>query len=246
MSKRSESMQKIASLVKNRGHENESLFNSLFGDPDAKLSYTKNTPDCMIHSPFHKEELTALGPTGYSVSLKSGNTWQFNLGEIPELTMIDEWKRTLQRKAPASGKKAITKGLHGIEWNQQKAVLRSKGFWNKYLKKGDLLCYYDKKVLWTFFNMDQVISFITEFGVWRLIESSGRIKGDFFNQTGQLIHGIITYEYRSESHKETFVLGAHGGTKENANGYRLHRLLLKKIPSSSFNSQSKAYSHLHP
>ena len=246
MTKRSDSMKKIASMVKVRGHKNESLFNNIFGNPDADLSYTKEKPDCEITLQYHLKELSALAPTGNNVSLKSGNTWQIHLGEIPELTNSSFWHKSLERIAPAPGRKPITRGEHGISWDKQKEQLSSRVFWRKYLKKGDLLCYYDKRFTWTFFNMDQVIGFIVEFGVWRLIKASGRIKGDFFNLSGKLLEGIITYEYRSEAHKETFVLGAHGGVGNSANGLRLFKLLLGKIPSSSFSTKTGSYTHTHP
>lgn len=246
MSKRSESMKKIASMVKNSGHKHEVLFNNIFGNPDANLSYTKNKPDCLITSAYHKDELKSLSPTGHDVSLKAGNTWQIHLGEIQELTDFAVWNKTLERRAPAPGLRPITRGGHGVSWDSQKIALQSKGFWAKYFRKGDLLCYYDKACNWTFFNMDQVISFIIEFGTWRMIQASGRIKGDFFNTSGVLLQGIITYEYRSESHKRTFVLGAHGGVGEGANGLRLFKLLREKIPSSTFSTKTQTYIHSHP
>ena len=233
-------------MVKIRGHKNETLFNKLFGNPDADLSYTRNRPDCEVTSTYHLKELSSLSPTGNSVSLKAGNTWQIHLGEIPELTNTSVWHKTLERRAPSPGQKPITRGDHGIPWDSQKEQLKSVVFWNKYLKKGDLLCYYDKICNWTFFNMDQVIRFITEFGTWRLINTSGRIKGDFFNTSGKLLEGIITYEYRSEEHKKTFVLGAHGGVGESANGLRLFNLLLRKIPSCTFSQKNKSCIHRNP
>jgi len=233
-------------MVKKRGHKSEALFNSIFGNPDADLSYTKEKPDCQVTSAYHLNELSSLAPTGSNVSLKSGNTWQIHLGEIPELTNLPFWHKTLERKAPAPGLKPITRGNHGIVWESQKKHLSSRDFWRKYLKKGDLLCYFDKRFSWTFFNMDQVIGFIVEFGVWRLIQTSGRIKGDFFDLSGKLLEGIITYEYRSEPHKKTFVLGAHGGVGSSANGLRLFNLLTEKIPSSSFSTKTQRYTHINP
>lgn len=112
-----------------------------------------------------------------------------------------------------------TSSDHGIEFKEQIKALKNYSFWKKYLGKGDILCYRSSENEWIFFNMDDVIIFLTDNFDWRLLET-GRIKGDFNGKQ------YITYEYRPEPHKRTFVLGAHGGKK----GREFIQLLLKKIP----------------
>ena len=188
-----------ASAKKRKGHKREANFNKVYGCSDATINWSGASPDCEIRldHPIIQILNTKLGISGNSVSVKGGNTIQFHLGRLPELT--DE-SRMKVRKV----KKTIVE--HGISFTDQKAVLKGNAFWNKYLRKGDILVYdYDngKRI---FFNMDDVIEFICTRCTWRILET-GRLKGDFVS--GGSTRQFLTYEYRSK--KRLFVMGAQGG-----------------------------------
>ncbi len=152
------------------------------------------------------------------VSLKSRNTIQIHLGLLPELTDMNIWNKNLHKIKMPNGR-ICTASIQGISFKKQEEILKSHSFWDKYLAKGDILCYRDKNNKWIFFNMEDVINFIINNFTWRLLKT-GRIKGDCNGKQ------YITYEYRSESHKLCFVLGAHGGKK----GKEFIDLLIRNIP----------------
>jgi len=87
-----------------------------------------------------------------------------------------------------------------------------KNIFNKYLKKieskrpSDLLVYRDTDK-WIFFNMNDIINYISEKCIWRKLDT-GRIKGDFKDMSKNNIRQYITYEYRPK-HKN-FFLGLNG------------------------------------
>ena len=228
MSKHSMSSEK-ASRVKRSGHSEEIKFNSLFTNitlnkigNDINLSGASS--DCEIDIGCYIDRLALeFGDLErYSVSLKSGKTWQFHLGKLPELSDIDFYKNSIKR-VEVKTDKFETWGKHHRSFNKQKEVLSSKIFWNKYLKKGNLLCYNNKMGDYHFFLMDDVINFIINNFNWRLLDT-GRIKGDS-SYKGRELKGIITFEFRDESHKSCFVLGAHGAK----NGYRLYKILCENL-----------------
>jgi hypothetical protein len=132
-------------------------------------------------------------------SIKSGNNLQFTLGSIPEVTLVEN-------KAGALSQRSV---------------------WNKYLKKStsqspaDLFVYRTESG-WIFFNMDRVIEFIISNANWRTIPS-GRVKGDFKDDSKKGVRQYLTYEYR-EKHKSHF-LGANGNR-----GIPFIDLLKKNIP----------------
>jgi hypothetical protein len=191
------------------GHKREIIFNKLFGNPRSNINFSGSSADCTITMKGLQEAMKSLfNLNQYSVSLKGGSTTQIHLGWIDELTDRDVWFSTLTRKL-ISGKLA-TCGDHGIAFTSQEKTLKQPCFWNKYLGKGDLLVYTDDKGIWWFFKMQDVINLICNNFTWRLLET-GRIKGDYTD--GINTKQIFTYEFRDESHKKTFVLGAHGGRK---------------------------------
>ena len=120
------------------------------------------------------------------MSNKSGNNLQLTLGQIPELSNIEE------------------------DSLKDKQLIRN--IFDKYLKKlnsarpAGILAYNDNSK-WIFFNMDDVVNFITEKCQFRFLPS-GRLKGDFEDNSRKGYSQYLTYEYRN-SHKSYF-LGFNG------------------------------------
>lgn len=187
-----------ASSVKRKGHQREVVFNQKYGDPSASINHSGASADCLINDQGLMNRLNVtIGVSDNSVSLKGGNTIQIHLGNLPELTN----KEDLIIENTNEG---YTKVHHGIGFDEQISVLKDKGFWDKYLRKGETLIYDFDNGHYICFNMDDVIDFIIKECEWRLLDT-GRLKGDFFGRQ------YLTYEYRSK--KNMFVLGAHGGKK---------------------------------
>lgn len=201
-----------ASLVKRRGHKREETFNKIFDSCGVEINYSGASADCSITKQKYIDVLRDSGVLRRDVepfvSLKGGNTIQIHLGNIPELT------GTYSTESH-SGKTIVT---HDKSFEEQLKSLQDRVFWRRYLKKGNLLCYYDDNSSWKFFDMDAVIDFIVERVEWRLLDT-GRIKGDLGSK-----RGLFTYELRNK--KNTFVLGAHGGK----NGKELIGHLEDNIP----------------
>jgi len=203
-----------ASKVKLKGHQREKEFNNKYGSSDDELNYSGASADCEIRQ-GHKilETLQkVIGTNSREVSLKGGNTMQIHLGNLPELT--DKNNYTVSKKI-VKNKKATCVD-HGIPFSQQVKNLQQKAFWNKYLKKGDILAYSYDNGSHIFFNMDDVNDFIIKECEWRHLET-GRLKGDIQGKQ------YLTYEYRAK--KDSFVLGAHGGKK----GKEFIDLLVKNL-----------------
>jgi hypothetical protein len=75
-------------------------------------------------------------------------------------------------------------------------------------KPVDLLVYKDtNNNRWIFFNIDDIINFIANECIWRKL-STGRIKGDFNDNSRKGKSQYITYEYRN-THNSYF-LGLNG------------------------------------
>jgi hypothetical protein len=186
---------------KKKGHLEEQKFNEIFDKSDASINYSGKSADCFVTKDQYQSLLAQLNPTDYSVSLKSGKTMQFHLGNVPELSDKTYYKNHLTQNA--KGHKC---GQHHISFDEQEKVLKSREFWEKYLKKGSLFCYkpQDNSGTYLFFNMDDIINFIISKLSWRLLET-GCIKGDIDD-----ISGIITFKYRDTKH-DAFLLGATGG-----------------------------------
>lgn len=232
MSKRSESAKKIGRKVKERGHAYENVFNTIFYRK-ADLNFSGSSNDCWVDEDT-QQKLSKLKVRGNKVSLKAADTWQFHLGNMPELSDTNHYKKSLVRKIPNGRTKLQTCGTHSKSFEEQLRILKSYSFWEKYLggDKGDYLCYTNRKGLWRFFSMRDVINFITNNAEWRLLPT-GRIKGDFlifFSENQKTIthkaKGILTFEFRDEDHKQTFVLGAHCGK----NGKKFMEILSVNIP----------------
>ena len=213
------------SKTKLRGHKYENEFNIKLGEKNAKINYSGSSADCkLIDEKLFQQLKIDLKIKGNDVSLKSGNTIQFHLGVLPELTNKESWIQNL--KKIKQGTKLVTTSEHGISFEKQKEILKSIDFWNKYLRKGDILCYLDSSNNYIFFNIDDVIHFIISNTEWRLLDT-GRIKGDIFSKQ------YITYEYRQK--KNSFVLGAHCGKK----GIEFINLLKENLEYYSQEKKSK-------
>ena len=205
MSKHAMSSQQ-ASQKKKQGHKREREFNKIYGDPDALINHSGASADCEISEGHEILETLqeTIGTNSREVSLKGGNTIQIHLGNLPELTDKNSYTTF---KAIIKNRKA-TCVKHGIPFSQQEESLRQKDFWDKYLKKGDILAYsYDDTGdgPHIFFNMDDVNDFIIKECEWRLLPT-GRLKGNIQGKQ------YLTYEHRSDKPGQ-FVLGAHGGKK---------------------------------
>jgi hypothetical protein len=191
-----------ASQKKELGHAEERTFNAFFGNKNQRdVNYSNPSSDNEVTNRQYQEELTSkLGKLkSFNVSLKSGVTWQFHLGRIDELSPLSKIKVIKTSKGE-------TKLIHSISFLKQQSILSNSSFWLKYLGKGDLLCYNDKKKKYTFFRMDKVIQFICEKVEWRILDT-GRIKGDLLLNKKR--RSILTFEYRDT--KNQFAIGAMGG-----------------------------------
>ena len=190
--KRKESCKKIGAIKKRNGHKNEKDFLKKYNitevDNPTEYGATSDTSICPTH-PICDELHKTIKPANLNVSNKSGKNIQLTLGNIPELKDIDD----------------ITK--------LDKELVRS--IMCKYLKKCDspkpaeILAYKDKEnEKWIFFNTEDIVEFIATKCRWRKLKS-GRIKGDFDDDSRKGFSQYITYEYRA-THKSYF-LGFNGG-----------------------------------
>jgi hypothetical protein len=190
-----------ASQKKRRGHQREREFNKVYGLLNAEVNFSGASADCEIRQnhPILLELRHSIGSNSRSVSVKGGNTIQFHLGNLPELTDKDEYRVIGSHPTVVE---------HGISFSEQERNLKDPAFWNKYLRKGDVMAYSYDNGQHIFFNMDDVIDFICNRIEWRYL-STGRLKGDFVD--GEHRQQLLTYEYRAK--KKSFVLGAHGSKK---------------------------------
>lgn len=190
--KRKETCKNIGSEKKNKGHKREKDFLKKYNpkDVDKPLEYgaTSDTSICSKHSICDKLYET-INPPNLNVTNKSGNNIQLTLGNIPELKDIDYSKL-----------------------NKDKEYVRD--IFNKYLKKSNsqkpagILAYKHTKIKrWIFFNVDDIVNYIVEKCKWRKLDS-GRLKGDFNDDSKKGYSQYLTYEYRN-THNSYF-LGFNG------------------------------------
>ena len=189
--KRKASCKRVGGEKKLIGHKREKEFLKQYNinEVDCPVEYgAKSDTSIDVLHPICNILKEQLNVSGFNVSNKSGENIQFTLGQIPELKdiQIEDLNETL---------------IHNI--------------FNKYLKKinsdkpADILVYKDMvNNKWIFFNMDDIINFITKKCIWRKLDT-GRIKGDFNDGTKKGVSQYITYEYR-DTHKSYF-LGLNGG-----------------------------------
>jgi hypothetical protein len=196
--KRKASCKAVGSEKKKAGHKVEDLFGELFCDLSPityKPEADKIITDEKLLMFLHKKiGLVSNGAT----SIKSSKNIQFTLGNIPEITSASDKLKAISERH----------------------------IWEKYLGKSlsdvpaSMLCYKDIDS-WIFFNMKHVIDFITENASWRLLKT-GRIKGDFVDDSRKGKSQYLTYEYRS-THGSYF-LGANGNK-----GQKFIELLMKNL-----------------
>jgi hypothetical protein len=189
--KRIASCKKIGGEKKKTGHEREKEFLKQYNinELNSPTEYgAKSDTSIDLSHPICEILKEKLNVSGFNVSNKSGNNIQFTLGQIPEFKdiKIEEIHTTL-----------VSDAL------------------NKYLKKinsdkpANILVYkYIEKNQWIFFNIDDIVNFISTKCIWRKL-NTGRIKGDFNNNTKKGKSQYISYEYR-KNHKSYF-LGINGG-----------------------------------
>lgn len=191
--KRKESCKKIGAEKKYKGHKREKDFLKKYNPDEVNKSIeygaTSDTFICPTH-PICDELYRTIKPSNLNVSNKSGNNIQLTLGNISEL-----------------------KDININKLNKDKEYVCN--IFNKYLKKSEsskpagILVYKDiENKKWIFFNIDDIINEIVKNCKWRMLET-GRIKGDFDDDSKKGYSQYITYEYRT-THKSYF-LGFNGG-----------------------------------
>ena len=139
--------------------------------------------------------------------LKAGTNWQFRLGRFEELDRIGY-------NLIEDGKTVIYKS------NDRVSELFYNGLmFRKYAFPETVFICRDE-LSWVLFNSEEIIQYIVSNIRVRILKT-GRIKVDLMDQTTEKYKAIFTLEYRSESHKKSFVFGAHGGGV----GRRLYHIL---------------------
>ena len=193
--KRVESCKMVGAERKMKGHKREKDFLAKYNitelNEPTEYGATSDTCICPTHIICEKLKET-IKNTNLNVSNKSGKNIQLVLGNIPELKDID------------------------MNIMNDKAYVRK--IFDKYLKKSEsskpagILAYKDTtRKKWIFFNTDDIVSYIVDNCTWRKLET-GRIKGDFLDESKKGKRNYITYEYRN-THKSYF-LGFNGDAGE--------------------------------
>lgn len=197
--KRKASCKAVGSEKKKTGHAREDIFGARFCDPTA-TTYKAEADKVITNADLMAQLRASIGPiAGGGVSIKGGNNLQFTLGRIPEIS----------------------------ETADKSVVLKDPAMWERYLGKSmsntraEILCY-KTETGWIFFNMTRVIEYIVTCCTWREL-GSGRMKGDFVDDSARGSRQYLTYEYRN-THRSHF-LGANGNK-----GRAFISLLRSKIP----------------
>jgi hypothetical protein len=150
-------------------------------------------------------------------TMKTGKNWQFHLGKIGNY--LDAWNYSL---TPC--KKIVS---FGVPEERVIADIQSEKFIRSYILKSNYLVTADNHN-WLIFNSEEILQLLMnpEILEWRILKS-GRVKGDIHSTWGK--RSIFTIEYRAEEHKQSFVIGAHGGGA----GERLHSFLKENTFSNA-------------
>ncbi len=189
--KRIQSCKNVGGEKKRKGHGIEKDFLKQYNvnevDNPTEYGATSDTTISKNH-PIYDILVKELNVKDNNVSNKSGNNIQFVLGNIPELDNID---------------------VSILTYDYVKNIM------NIYLKKinsakpSNILVYKDElSKRWIFFNMDDIVEYISNNCIWRKLDT-GRIKGDFKDNSKKGYSQYVTYEYRN-THKSYF-LGLNGG-----------------------------------
>jgi hypothetical protein len=191
--KRVQSCKLVGGVKKKEGHHKENTFNAKF-NPECKKITMKAEADCQIseeHSILDKliKKGIIKDKKERNTSNKSGKSIQIVLGKIPEL-----------------------QGDDNLEWIEIKDNFKQ--LLEKYLKKSESkrpanLLVYDTNQSRLFYNMDDIIKYMVENCKFRKLKS-GRIKGDFKDNSKKGKRQYFTYEYRGKNHKSHFI-GFSGG-----------------------------------
>ena len=215
--KRIESCKKVGGEKKKKGHKREDDFNQQFNPSALGITEYGAKADCVIsseHSIVQKFK-DEFGLSSFNTSNKSGRNIQITLGKINELDCENN-----------------------LEYIQNKT--NSRELFSKYLKKSesdrpaDLLVYKNKDTKkWEFFKMDDIIEYIVTKCEWRKL-SSGRLKGDFPDESKKGKRQYLTYEFR-KNHKSHF-LGFNGGC-----GIKFINLLKNPTYGISYHSEPFNY-----
>lgn len=156
--------------------------------------------------------------------MKTGKNWQFHLGSLQRYQ--SDWQINI-----SECRKLIT---YGQPFDQIKSDLYSREFLESFILKGNfLVTMHDES--WLIFSSRDILSILedSELIQWRVLET-GRIKGDIARHNGK--RTIFTIEYRAEKHKQSFVIGAHGGGAGAKLGEHLRELLLFNSISIDYES----------
>jgi hypothetical protein len=166
------------------------------------------------------EKITLVSPLknnqARTIVVKSGNNYQFKLGKIFEIES--------RVKDYVNGGKIIIFN----ENTEIESIILSTDFLKSYAFK-ETLFVARKQHNWQIFHSADIIELIQSKCSIRIL-STGRIKFDF-NHYDTTIKGIMTIEYRPESHKRSFVFGAHGGNSgEKFRDLLAEYLLFTEVP----------------
>ena len=151
--------------------------------------------------------------------MKTGKNGQFHLGSLRR------YQKAWQVSISDCGK-LIT---YGQSFDKIKSDLYSREFLECFILKENFLVLMHNES-WLIFSSKDILTILqdSEMIRWRVLES-GRIKGDMTTHNGK--RAIFTIEYRPEKHKQSFVIGAHGGGAGARLGDHLREaILFNSIP----------------
>lgn len=193
-----------ARRVRLSGHQLKNAFLSKYSDNNFTLSKAVKLVQPLAHG-----ELPTL-------LIKSGANWQFRLGRIPEveenvLRFEDEGKRVIYTND-----------------SELESIVLSHDFLKRYAFSAGFFVA-RKGHNWQVFNSIDIINLLQQYCEVRVLKS-GRLKYDFKDDDLRK-KGIMTIEFRAESHKRNFVFGAHGGgAGEKLRAIFEHYLLFTELP----------------
>lgn len=209
--KRINTCKNIGEIKRSAGYLKETMFQLDFNitspisyKAEADTSFDKNY---YLYEYLISSSIISSSLDTYNVSIKSGKNIQFVLGCIPELlhnplTILSNHKKCELLFSKYLGKSTSAKSCH-------------------------VLAYFDdNNDQWIFFNMNEVVQYISSNCHWRLL-GTGRIKGDFDDYSSKGRRQYITYEYRT-THKSHF-LGCNGNR-----GHLFIELLKNNIKSITY------------